>query len=103
MNRGTAVLLRENTDLVFDETDRYVAAKVLDWLFFNSNGYACVVVAVAGDAGDDWAAYINGCDGYREEEAVVWVARHGCKLEPELAEVIFRPRGQIADELRYRL
>ena len=101
LTRGQTVILRPNTDLMFDAEQRYVAAKVLDWRFWNSNGYACVVVAVAGDAEDDWAAYINGCDGYREEEAVVWVARHGCKLDQRLAEAIFQPRGTVEGK-RYR-
>ena len=99
--RGEAVLLRPNTDLSFDDDDRYVATKILDWLFFNSNRYACAIVAVQGDAGDDWAAYINGCDSYREEEAIVWVAKHGCKLSEQMARAIFAARGKV-EGLRWR-
>ena len=87
----------------FDAEQKYRASKVLDWLYWNANGFACVVVAIAGDAGNDWAAYINGTfSGISERHAVVWVAARGCKLDEEVARAIFEPRGRVSAELVWR-
>ena len=51
--------------------------------YYNANYQACVIVAVTTPT-QDWAAYINGVDAsISEEDAVKWVAYHGCKM-PEL-------------------
>ncbi len=47
--------------------------------YWNSNGYACAIVASVGAEGA-WSAYIGGAAPEREEEALDFVARHGAKL-----------------------
>jgi len=56
--------------------------------YFNTNGYGCAVVASIGHGGD-WAAYIGGCPGHREEEDLDFVARFGAKLSEHDARHFF--------------
>ena len=56
--------------------------------YWNSNGYACAVVASVGVEGE-WAAYIGGADPQREEEALHSVAEGGAKLSEADARHFF--------------
>lgn len=60
----------------------------------NTSGFALAVVASINFSPDgqlrDWTAYWHGCDKTRrEEDAVRWVAKHGCKLSRDDAEHFF--------------
>jgi len=57
--------------------------------YWNANGMATAIVAVAGYAGD-WAAYIGAQpDPSSERDTLEWVSRHGCKLSEHLARAVF--------------
>lgn len=60
----------------------------------NAAGFALAVVASVHFSPDgqlrDWAAYWHGCNiTHREEDAVRWVAEHGCKLSRKDAAHFF--------------
>lgn len=62
--------------------------------YCNAAGFALAVVALVQFDNDgnmrDWAAYWHGCDKTaREEDAVRWVAEHGCKLSDRDAAHFF--------------
>ncbi len=62
---------------------------IVNWRYWNSNGYATAIVAVVTE-GVDWAAYIGGADPeIRETEAIFHVARDGDKLPEEDAKHFF--------------
>ena len=65
--------------------------------YWNTDGYGCAVVASIG-YGNDWAAYIGGCDPQSEEEGLMFVANHGAKLSEKDARHFF----PTLDELSYR-
>ena len=56
--------------------------------YWNSNGYACAIVASVGVEGA-WSAYIGGADPRSEEEGLAFVARGGAKLSEEDARHFF--------------
>ena len=63
-------------------------------LYWNAGGFAGAVVAGINRRPNgevfDWAAYIGGCDlTWRTQDAVEWVARHGVKLRPNIAAMLF--------------
>ncbi len=69
--------------------------------YWNANGIGVAVAAVAGQRGDDWAAYISAQpDGASEEETTEFARRFGCKLRETEANVMF---PSIAGTLVYRL
>ena len=73
--------------------------------YWNANGSAVAIVAVVNE-GIDWAAYIGGTsDDYTEQETMIWVTRHGCKLLRETALHFFafdRIRDVMLKDMEYR-
>jgi hypothetical protein len=63
--------------------------EIITGRYYNSNGYACAIVAVVNE-GIDWGAYIGGADYMlSEEEAIEWIAKMGDKLSKEDAMYFF--------------
>ena len=56
--------------------------------YYNSNGFACAIVASVGVEGA-WAAYMGGADPYSEEAGLAFVASHGAKLSERDARYFF--------------
>lgn len=69
------------------------------WRYWNSNGYATAIVAVVNLEVGDWAAYIGGGPVEHETDCVESVARHGTKIDRELAAHIF---PNIASDFQWR-
>jgi hypothetical protein len=65
--------------------------KIVAARYWNTNPYAVCIVAVRGDSGRDWAAYIAGASGAEfQEEAEIFAMQHGVKLAQREAEFHFR-------------
>jgi len=57
--------------------------------YYNANGFAVAIVALI-TLNIDWAAYIGGTDlTERQEDAIDWVSRKGCKLSGKDARYYF--------------
>ncbi len=65
----------------------------LEGRFWNQGGKQLAIVAIVTQLGDkgDWAAYIgtDAPDSYREEDTLMEVAQHGCKLSDKDARHFF--------------
>ena len=74
----------------FKETD---CKKYLEGRFWNQGGKQLAIVAIVTQFGvkGDWTAYIgtDTPDSYEEEDTLMAVAEHGCKLSEEDAKHFF--------------
>lgn len=75
--------------------------RALQWKCYSAGFQTVYVVAVANLGIGDWGAYIGAQPaGYpSEQEAVLWVTRHGAKVEREVATVMF---PAFAEEYEWR-
>ena len=75
---------------VFKKTD---SKRYLEGRFWNQDGKQLAIVAIVTALGDrgDWAAYIgtDAPNSYTEEDTLIYVAAHGCKLSEKDADHFF--------------
>lgn len=80
--------------------------KVYPLKYWNSNGVAVAIVAVANYVDGelfDWAAYIGGTTKTEhEEDAYDEVTQYGCKLDVHLAHYLARRSGYSLSKETYR-
>ncbi len=74
----------------FKKTD---TKQYLEGRFWNQSGKQLAIIAIVTQIGDwgDWSAYIgtDAPNSYREEDTLIQVAKHGCKLSEEDARHFF--------------
>lgn len=70
--------------------------KIIDYVALSTH---VIAVAVEGDAGTDWAAYIDAVPGCKHVNELQGVAETGEKLPYEVAKVLF---GWVAEKYTWR-